>query len=612
MADRSIFTRLKRLFSTQAVVRNTGGKRLKVKDIGMTQAYGSRNVIDRYRRVYSAGQYGYNAQGHSDSRASYHQARLQLFRDYDLMDADPIVSSVLDIYADESTVKNEYSQILTITSEDDEIQSVLHNLFYDVLNIEFNLWPWTRNMCKYGDFYLFLNIHDEYGIINTLPLSVYELQRIEGDPEGNNPFYVQFRMENQYDFLSGRQDFENYEIAHFRLLSDTNYLPYGKAMIEGGRRIYKQLRLMEDAMLIHRITRAPDKRKIKIDVGNIPPAEIEAHMQNVITEMKRSPIIDKQTGDYNMRFNMQNIMEDFYLPVRGKDSGTDIENLGGLEYAAIDDIEYLLHKELAAYKVPKSFLGYEKDTSGKATLAAQDIRFARTIERVQKILVSELNKIAIVHLYVLGYRDESLLDFSLALTNPSTVYELEKLNLWKEKAILSDQLTEGRYLSRPWVYKNIWSLSTEEVTIEQDNVLEDARWEGEVQKEMQESMQPEGGAPGQEPPVQEEEVDPYGAEKNIDDVDQLVKNGAGRPPEGVKYRTDSHPKGRDPLGYKEILGAMDVLPKQNKPHRTYMNPAIKEALKGIKGGKTPSMIELLNEDEEFDLIDFQVVDLAKE
>jgi len=585
MADTSVFQRLKRLFSTQAVVRNIGGKKLKVSDTAQTQAYGTKNIIDRYRRVYNAGQYGYSAQSNYDTSSSFQQARLQLFRDYDLMDHDPIVASVLDIYADESTVKNEFGEMLSIKSDNDEIQNILNNLFYDILNIEFNLWPWARNMCKYGDFFLYLILDPDSGISNVIPLSVYETGRIEGDDETMNPFSVKFKVDTQYSFLP-KKEFDNYEVAHFRLLSDSNFMPYGKSMIEGGRRIHKQLRLMEDAMLIHRITRAPDKRVFKVDVGNIPPAEIDNYMERIINQVKRQPLVDQNTGEYNMKFNMQNILEDFYMPVRGKDSGTEVNNLSGLTFNAIEDVDYLLKKLMAAFKVPKSFIGYEEDISGKATLAAQDVRFARTIERIQRIMVSELNKIAIIHLYILGFKDEELVNFSLSLTNPSMVYELEKIGLWKEKSSLADQLVAGKFMSREWIYHNIFELSAEDVIIEQDKVLDDAKFEGTIQKVTQDTINPpEPETGGEEPPMEEnvEDTDLYDAEQSLDDVQKLTtsKKKMGRPPEGHKYGSDKDKLGRDPLGYKEILAAMDVLPKNKKSGQSFVHPGLKESLKGL-------------------------------
>ncbi len=575
MADNSIFGRLKKLFSTNTIVRNVGGKKLRVADTDQIQSFVNRRGVDRYNRVYQSATGGYGSHhGRYEAAAAFQGARLQLFRDYDMMDNDPIVASVLDIYADESTVKDEFSRILTIKTDDSKVQEILHNLFYDILNVEFNLWPWIRNMAKYGDFFLYLDIDPEYGIVNAVPLSVYETVRVEGEEPGN-PFSVRFTIEN--DFLQlGKKEFDNYEIAHFRLLADTNFLPYGKAMIEGGRRTWKQLQLMEDAMLIHRIMRAPDKRKFKIDIGNIPPAEVETYMQRIIDRMKKIPLVDQRTGEYNLRYNMMNITEDFYLPVRGKDSGTDIETMQGLQFNAIEDIEYLRKKLLAAFKVPKSFIGYEEDINGKATLAAQDVRFARTIERIQRIVISELTKIAIIHLYVQGFKDEELINFELSLTNPSTLYEQEKINIWKEKFQLARDMTGGQavLLSQDWVYNNILEMSDAEIEEQRKKIQEDTQRQ---QQMMAPPQGPQGEVPGTGPateepaqsPETEQPADSAEQEAQIDDVDQilasldsmeeeeseleeiLAKNKGGRPREGLKFGTDKHPLGRDPLGHKE-------------------------------------------------------------
>ena len=372
-------------------------------------------------------------------------------------------------------------------------------------------------------------------------------------------------------------------------------------MIEGGRRVWKQLQLMEDAMLIHRIMRAPDKRKVLVDIGNIPPAEIDTHMQRIIDRMKKTPLVDPKTGDYNLRYNMMNITEDFYLPVRGKDSGTDITNLPGLQFNAIEDIEYLRNKMMAAFKVPKSFLGYEEDLTGKASLAAQDVRFARTIERIQRIIVSELTKIAIIHLYVQGFKDEDLVDFELHMTSPSVIYEQEKINLWTQKINLASQITQTKYLSRDWVYHNILELSKEDAEKEYQKMMQEAQTFGDLTVKEQQAMQPppppvdmqgqpqgdEGMPPeqtpeqpaGQEPmeapqeevPQEPEQMDDVQAilaalsepteaeledEEIIDEYD-LEEAKVGRPKEGVKYGTDKHPRGRDPLGHMENLNALN-------------------------------------------------------
>jgi len=295
-------------------------------------------------------------------------------------------------------------------------------------------------------------------------------------------------------------EYENFEIAHFRLLSDSNFLPYGKSMIEPARRVWKQLSLMEDAMLIHRIMRAPEKRIFKVDVGNIPPADIDAAMQKIISQVKKVPYIDERTGDYNLRFNLNNMVEDFYLPVRGSDSGTNIDTLPGMEFTGIDDLEYIRNKMMAALKIPKAFLGYEEGLSGKATLAAEDVRFARTIGRIQRILISELTKIAIVHLYVQGYQDASLVDFELELSNPSTIFEQEKLEIWQNKVTLASDMMESNMFSKKWLYNNVFNMSGDDIEELQQDVISDKKEAWRIQQISDEGTDPAltGGGGGGE------------------------------------------------------------------------------------------------------------------
>ena len=469
LKQRSLYSKLKRLFSTDAVIRNIGGKKLKVVDTDEVMYATDRNTLrDRFNRIRTS---SYN-QYSRDFTLSYQAARIELFRDYDTMDMDPIISSALDIYADESVTKNELGEILIIHSSNDNIKQILYNLFYDILNIEFNMWSWTRNLVKYGDFYLKMYISPEYGVYMVEPISAYNVTRVENS-DITNKNYVKFQINLPE---GGRlEELENYQVAHFRMLSDSNFIPYGKSIIEGGRRVWKQLSLMEDAMLIHRVMRAPEKRIFKVDVGNIPPAEVDQYMQRLMDKMKKVPYIDERTGDYNLRFNLQNMVEDFYLPVRGSDSGTSIEPLSGMEFNGIDDIEYLRNKMLAALKIPKAFLGYEEDLSGKATLASEDVRFAKTVNRVQRILISELNKIAMVHLYAQGYKDASLVDFTLELTNPSVIFEKEKIAIWQDKVNLSKDMMETKLFSKKWIYENVFKISEEDVDIQKNDLVEDAK-----------------------------------------------------------------------------------------------------------------------------------------
>ena len=571
MADKSLRSRLKRLFSTNVIVRHAGGRTLKVADTNRVQAVS--DLTDRYTKLYSNLQnpYGVGRQKATTDRGQ----RAGLFSDYESMDNDSILSSALDIYADESTMRSEYGDILQIRSEDDNIHDILRNLFYDVINIEFNLWPWIRNMCKYGDFFLQLEIAEKFGIVNVKPISPYTVSRVEGD-DPTNPHYVKFIVEDpetKYTVGGTRQlesELENYEVGHFRLLSDSNMLPYGKSMIEGARKVWKQLTLMEDAMLIHRIMRAPEKRVFKVDIGNIPPNEVDNYMQRIINKMKKAPVIDKETGDYNLKYNVQNITEDFFLPVRGGDSGTEIDTAAGLTFEAVDDIEYLRNKLLAALKIPKAFLGYEDEINAKATLAAEDVRFARTIERIQRIVVSELTKIGIVHLYAQGYTDADLVNFELSLTNPSMIYEQEKLELWSTKIDLASSMKDNKLLSTEYVYDQIFGFTAQEKDLVRKQIVDDQKREFRYTSIADEGADPAspGGSGedeyGEDDMVTPSKTDYYTARDKAKKKKQENElgpeggsppgghEGAGRPKRPPKFAKDGSARGRDPLGVVDM------------------------------------------------------------
>jgi len=598
LKQRSLYSRLKRLFSTDVIVRNIGGKKLKVVDTDEVMYATDRNTLrDRFNRVRTS---AYN-QYSRDFTLSYQAARIELFRDYDTMDMDPIIASALDIYADECVTKNELGKILTVHTNDTNIKQILENLFYDILNIEFFLWSWTRNLVKYGDFYLKMYISPEYGVYLVEPISAYNVTRVENS-DLNNKNYTKF----QINLPEGGkiEELENYQVAHFRLLSDSNFLPYGKSMIEGGRRVWKQLSLMEDAMLIHRVMRAPEKRIFKVDVGNIPPQEVDQYMEKLMNKTKKIPYLDPNTGDYNLRFNLQNMVEDFYLPVRGSDSGTSIEPLSGMEFTGIDDINYLKNKMLAALKIPKAFLGYEEDLSGKATLASEDVRFAKTVNRIQKILISELKKIAIVHLYSQGYTDEQLVNFDLELTNPSVILETEKVKIWSDKVTLAKDMVEQKMFSRKWIYNNVFKLSDEDVDIQKNDIVEDAKDNYRFKQIEEEGVDPAkpfnkikpeepaapggetGGLPGGEAPQdlgvsgEPPKETPPTPEKGGGTTPPITEKSK-RPSQAGdhKYRRDTR-FGYDPMGNKENtrVSQTDPLRSQSKTR----SPLSLENLEGLK------------------------------
>tara|TARA_B100000900_G_scaffold93605_1_gene76812 strand:+ start:375 stop:2201 length:1827 start_codon:yes stop_codon:yes gene_type:complete len=604
MADKSLFGRLKRLFSTNVIVRNVGGRKLKVADTEFIQSKMKSHLVDRYSKLHSG--LDLNNTGYS-TFAQLQAARIGLFKDYESMESDSIIASALDIYADESTMKSEYGNIIEINSDNNNIKEILHNLFYDVLNIEFNLWPWVRNMCKYGDFFLYLDVKDKYGVTNVVPLSAYELVRSEGE-DPDNPYYTKFyleALEQQHPYFSRNSknkkiEFENFQVAHFRLANDSNLLPYGKSMLESARKVWKQVTLMEDAMLIHRVMRAPEKRVFKIDIGNIPPNEVDNYMQRIINKMKKTPFIDEATGDYNLKFNIQNLTEDFFLPVRGGDSGTQIDSMPGMTYDSTEDLEYLKNRMLAALHVPKAFLGYEEGLGSKATLAAEDVRFARTIERIQRIIASELTKIAVVHLYSQGFQDAELVNFDLKLTNPSMIYEQEKIELWSTKIGLARDMKDIPMMSNDWIYKNIFSFSNEQIKSMEKGLVDDQKQKFRFEQISVEGNDPvsSGDAVGTPSdmaaasPAPEGEAPPEslaGSMFNTDEggSEEGGQPGAGRPKEGAKYSQDSSARGRDPIGRPLALAHFDALKKS-------LGKSSKEILK-----ETKDIEDVSNEYEDF-------------
>ena len=571
MADTSVFSRLRRLFSTDVVIRNVGGNQIKTIDTDHIQSsgkYETNALVDRFNRIYTTQPSSlYGAQ----FNLNYQYLRTTLYSEYDVMDQDAIIASALDILSDESTLKNDMGEVLQIRSSNEDIQKILYNLFYDVLNVEFNLWMWIRQMCKYGDFFLKLEIAEKFGVYNVIPYTAYHIERIEGqnpdnpseilyrwNPEGfAGSSYGYYSVPNQVDNDNTGITYENYEMAHFRMVSDVNYLPYGRAYIEPARKLFKQYTLMEDAMLIHRIARAPEKRIFYVNVGAIPPNEVEAFMQKTISNMKRTPYMDEKTGEYNLKYNMQNMLEDFYIPVRGNDSATKIDTTPGLSYDGIQDVEYLRDKLFAALKIPKAFLGYDENVEGKATLAAEDIRFARTIDRIQRIVLSELNKIALVHLYTQGYTAENMTNFELSMTTPSIIYDQERIELLKSKAELAGTLLEQGLVPSDWIYHNIYHFSEDQYDEYRDLAREDAKRKFRLAQ-----IEAEGNDPvqtGKSYGTPHDLASLYGKGRmysepgNVPEPEKYDNDKAGRPVDSITNRgKQDNNFGKDPLGVKRM------------------------------------------------------------
>jgi len=417
----------------------------------------------------------------------YEPTRLASYYDYESMEFTPEISAALDIYAEECTTPSEKGYILSIFSESSRIKSILGDLFNNILDMSTNLPMWIRNTCKYGDNFVYLKIDPEKGIIGCNQLPNIEIERSEGHSYLNQTANDDENAHNvEFKWREKAMKFNSWEIAHFRILGDDRRLPYGTSMLEKARRIWKQLLLAEDAMLVYRTSRAPERRVFKVFVGNMDDKDVESYIQKVANKFKRDPVVDPQNGNVDLRMNQMAVDQDYFIPVRDQAAPSPIETLpGATNLSEIADIEYIQKKLLASLRIPKAFLGFEEVVGEGKNLALLDIRFARTINRIQKAIIQELNKVAIIHLYVLGFEDE-LENFSLGLTNPSTQAELLKLEQWQTKITLykdavGDPGNGIAPVSSTWAKKFILGMSDEEIKLD----LQQQRFEKALSGELE-------------------------------------------------------------------------------------------------------------------------------
>lgn len=375
----------------------------------------------------------------------YETTRIGSYSDFENMEFYPEISATLDIMREESTTVNDKGRVLNIYSNSKRVKTILEDLFFNRLDIHTSLPMWTRNTCKYGDNFVFLNIDDKAGIMGARQLPNFEIERREGDIFGRviSTSEVADGKDSKVKFVWRGKDYEfnSWQVAHFRLLGDDRRLPYGTSVLEKARRIWKQLILSEDAMLIYRVTRAPERRVYKIFVGNIDDEDVPSYVDEIANRFKRTPITDPKTGQVDLQYNQMANDQDFFIPVRSEDAPNPIDTLpGASNLDQIADIEYLQKKLFTALRVPKSFLGFEDAFGDGKNLALQDIRFTRTINLIQQSMIMELNKIAILHLFLLGLEDE-LDNFTLTLNNPSTQAQMLKIEQMQSKITLYKDAT---------------------------------------------------------------------------------------------------------------------------------------------------------------------------
>jgi hypothetical protein len=402
----------------------------------------------------------------------YEPTRIASYYDYEAMEYTPEISVALDIFAEEATTANENGKVLTIYSDSTRIKKELTDLFENVLDINANLTSWARNVCKYGDNFVYNKIVPNQGIVGVTQLPNIEMTRSEPGFSKITSLGDQQKEKNIKFFWKDKNvEFNSFEISHFRLLGDDRRLPYGTSMLEKVRRIWKQLLLSEDAMLVYRVTRAPERRVYKVFVGNMDDKDVDAYVDKIANNFKRVNMVNNDNGNQDTRYNALAVDQDYFIPVRDPSLAMPIETLPGAQnLSEIADIEYIQKKMLAALRVPKAFIGFEETTGDGKNLAILDVRFARAVHRIQKALIQELNKMAIIHLYTKGFTDD-LENFTLTLTSPSTQAEMLKIQNWKEKVTLyrdavSDAGNGFSAMSMTYAKKEILNMSDDEIKLD--------------------------------------------------------------------------------------------------------------------------------------------------
>ena len=471
--EKSFYQRLTRLFRSGPAIRR------KVRGQDYKNFYDNQ-IVQNNLGYYGAAGFKREASPFSVMGAYGILDRMSRYAEFAEMENSADIASALNVYADESCASDENGRNFHIYSDNAQVQKALEELFYDVLNIEFNARRMVRNLVKNGDYFMYVEVVPDYGVINVEPLPVNEVEREEGFDK-HDPYAVRFRL-----ITRGGKYLENWQMLHFRILGNDLFLPYGTSILESARRPWRQLTMMEDSMLVYRLVRSPERRVFYVDVSAVHPNDIPSYMEAVKESMRGASVIEQQTGRQDFRYNPLAIDEDYFLPTRPNNQ-TKIESLaGGQNATAIEDVEYIHKKLIAALMVPKAYLTYDEAISSKATLAQEDIRFSRTVSQLQKILIAELNKLAMIHLYALGFSGEDLLNFDLKFSNPSTVAVQQKLALISSKLEIAGKALElskeTGLLSFNYIQTEILGLRPEQINIIRQQAKQDQVSMAELKK----------------------------------------------------------------------------------------------------------------------------------
>lgn len=423
--------------------------------------------------------------------------RLERYKDYDMMDEVGEITLALDMYADESSLADsERKHSVLVKAKNTKLKGVIEDLLYNTLLIDREVRPMIRYLCKFGDFAAeIIPTKNRDGVASFRFVNAYNFTRIQtkyGDLVG---FFYQDPAVTAPVFL------HPWQVIHMRLTSyETVYHPYGRSILDGARKDFKRLRLMEDAALIYRITRAPEKRIFSIPVGNLPAQQIDQYIELIARRFKKYKFVDPATGQVNERYNPLIQDDDFFLPKRADGSGPTIDTLPGAENLdSIKDIEYFKKKMISALKIPfnRVGIGDPAQPDGKS-LASVSPEFAKAIQWIQREMVLGLKKLVVVHLALRGHDIEELKGFDLYMTAASAIDELYRIETWNTRADIMANLKDIGWFPPEWVLERFTDMTRDEVqdmlkklkkVQEQDNVGKVAEPTSESVKELEKQYQ---------------------------------------------------------------------------------------------------------------------------
>ena len=476
--------------------------------------------------------------------------RKKRYRDYEEMDEYPEIGAAFDIYADDCTQKNTRNQRWKIKTENPDVVEEGDRLF-EILKFDRFYWDIARNAIKYGDCFVEL-IMD----INNPGKGVQRMKVL-------NPNYI-LRVENEYGYLTdflqqiptksavegGFPDISNPEdpkkpayisldknqIVHFRLhTSDAAYYPYGKSIASNCHRIYRSLKMMEDAMLIYRLVRAPERRIFYVDVGNLPSAKAEAFIERLKDKFKKEKFYNTQKNTIDGRYNPLSADEDFFVPMRGN-SGTKIDTLPGAQnLGEVDDVKYFRDKLLAALKIPKDYI-VEKDQSPerKANLSQLDVKFARTIQRIQHSVEIGIEILLKRHLQIKGFSESDVREVRVDLPEPTDMFAKRLLDLEEQKLRVIQAVVGTGLFPTERIYKEYYDMTDQEIEELKAKLKEEQKEMAEQQATMPGATGAAAGAPMAGPSPMEAggqegaaNIAPTANEDILDSLVQIRENHLG-------------------------------------------------------------------------------------